>query len=581
MNKINEKRIYRMSFDGIFTKLMTEEIASSLISGRINKIYQPYKNEIILLIRANGKNHKLLLSAHSSYARVQLTQESYDNPNEPPMFCMLLRKHIEGAIIENIYQIGLDRMIAIEVKGRNELGDITYKKLVIEIMGRHSNILLVDKEKNMILDSIKHISFAVNSHRAILPGQPYILPPQQEKLDPFTVQEIDILRKLDFNAGKLDKQLVEHFAGLSPLIAREIIFRSGLANRVTLPKAFIQIMEQIQKGAIQPSITINATKEAFYFLPLENLKGETKTFSSLSDVLDRFYFGKAERDRVKQQASDLERFIQNEKDKNQKKIDKLLSTLESANKAEEYQLLGELLTANMYLLRKGMKEIKVENYYAESGETITILLDPMKSPSENAQKYFSKYQKAKNSIEIVKEQIRLAEAEHEYFDLLQQQLMSASIKDIAEIREELIEEGYIRDRQKKKPKLSNNGKPQLESYFSSDGTEILVGKNNKQNDYLTNKFAGRDEIWLHTKDIPGSHVVIRSKNPEKQTLIEAASLAAYFSKAKLSSSVPVDYTKVRYVKKPAGAKPGFVIYENQQTVYVTPDEEKVLSLKVK
>jgi predicted ribosome quality control (RQC) complex YloA/Tae2 family protein len=570
-----------MSFDGLFTKIMTNEISSTLISGRINKIYQPYKNEIIMLVRANGKNHKLLLSAHPSYARVQITNESYDNPNEPPMFCMLLRKHIEGAIIENIYQIGLDRMICIEVKGRNELGDITYKKLMVEIMGRHSNIILIDKEKNTILDSIKHVSYAVNSYRAILPGQAYVLPPQQEKLNPFQLEDSDILKKLDFNAGKLDKQLVEQFAGLSPLLAREIVFRSGIANRITLPKTFIEIMKHIAEGKIQPAITTNHSKEAFYYLPLAHMKGESKTFDYLSNVLDRFYFGKAERDRVKQQASDLERFIQNEKDKNEKKIEKLIQTLEDAKKAEEYQLFGELLTANMYAFQKGMKEIEVINYYEEDGTSVVIPLDPLKSPSDNAQRYFSKYQKAKNSIEKVKEQIRLAEEEFSYFDSLQQQLMAASIRDIAEIREELVEEGYIRERQKKKNKHSNLGKPQLESYQASDGTEILVGKNNKQNDYLTSKHAGRDEIWLHTKDIPGSHVVIRSKTPDEQTIKEAAILAAYFSKARLSSSVPVDYTKVRYVKKPNGAKPGFVIYDNQQTIYVTPDEEKILALKAK
>jgi predicted ribosome quality control (RQC) complex YloA/Tae2 family protein len=570
-----------MSFDGLFTRIMTNEISSALISGRINKIYQPYKNEIIMLVRANGKNHKLLLSAHPSYARVQITNESYDNPNEPPMFCMLLRKHLEGAIIENIYQIGLDRMICLEVKGRNELGDITYKKLMVEIMGRHSNIILIDKDKNTILDSIKHVSYALNSYRAILPGQEYVLPPQQEKLNPFQLEENDILRRLDFNAGKLDKQLVEQFAGLSPLLAREIVFRSGLANRLTLPKTFIKIMQQISEQEILPAITTNNTKEAFYFFPLEHMKGESKQFDYLSNVLDRFYFGKAERDRVKQQASDLERFIQNEKDKNEKKIEKLFQTLEDAKKAEEYQLFGELLTANMYAFQKGMKEIEVINYYEEDGASVVIPLDPLKSPSDNAQRYFSKYQKAKNSIDKVKEQIRLAEEEFSYFDSLQQQLMAASIRDIAEIREELVEEGYIRERQKKKNKHSNLGKPQLESYQASDGTEILIGKNNKQNDYLTSKHAGRDEIWLHTKDIPGSHVVIRSKTPDEQTIKEAAILAAYFSKARLSGSVPVDYTKVRYVKKPNGAKPGFVIYDNQQTIYVTPDEEKILALKAK
>jgi predicted ribosome quality control (RQC) complex YloA/Tae2 family protein len=570
-----------MSFDGLFTKLMTNEISSTLNSGRINKIYQPFKNEIMMQIRANGKNHKLLLSAHPSYARVQLTNDSYDNPSEPPMFCMLLRKHLEGSIIEKIYQIGLDRMIAIEVKGRNELGDVSYKKLVIEIMGRHSNIVLVDKDKDIILDSIKHVSFAVNSHRAILPGYKYILPPQQEKLDPFELEENEILRKLDFNAGKLDKQLVEQFAGISPLMAREIVYKAGLANRLTLPKTFIEILKQIQQRDIHPSITINNQKEAFYFLPLEHMKGETKYFDRLSDMLDRYYFGKAERDRVKQQANDLERFIQNEKDKNEKKIEKLYSTLEDAKKADQYQLFGELLTANMYSLQRGMKEIEVINYYDENGATVVIPLDPLKTPSDNAQKYFSKYQKAKNSIEIVKNQIRLAEEELLYFESLQQQLMAASIRDIAEIREELVDEGYIRERQKKKNKSPNQGKPILETYRASNGTDILVGKNNKQNDYLTNKLAGRDEIWLHTKDIPGSHVVIRSKEPDDETIKEAATLAAYFSKARLSSSVPVDFTKVRYVKKPNGAKPGFVIYDNQQTIYVTPDEEKILSLKIK
>lgn len=570
-----------MSFDGLFTKLMTNEISSTLLSGRINKIYQPYKNEIIMQIRANGKNHKLLLSAHPSYARVQLTNESHDNPNEPPMFCMLLRKHLEGAIIENIYQIGLDRMIGIEVKGRNELGDISYKKLVIEIMGRHSNIVLIDKEKNIILDSIKHVSYAVNSHRAILPGQSYVLPPQQEKLNPFKIDEDDVVRKIDFNAGKLDKQLVDHFAGISPLFAREIVFRVGLANRITLPKTFIKIMKEIEAENIQPSITVNSQKEAFYFLPLEHMNGEIKPFEQLSHLLDRYYFGKAERDRVKQQANDLERFIQNEKDKNEKKINKLKSTLEDANKADEYQLFGELLTANMYALQKGMKEIEVLNYYDENGATIVIPLDPLKSPSDNAQKYFSKYQKAKNSIEIIKEQIRLAEEELSYFDSLQQQLMAASIKDIAEIREELVDEGYIRERQKRKSKNPKQTKPQLETFIASDGTEILVGKNNKQNDYLTSKLAARDEIWFHTKDIPGSHVVIRSKEPTEEAIKEAATLAAYYSKARLSSSVPVDFTKVRHVKKPNGSKPGFVIYDNQQTIYVTPDEEMVLSLKSK
>ncbi|WHY02322.1 NFACT RNA binding domain-containing protein [Neobacillus sp. DY30] len=570
-----------MSFDGLFTKAMVDELTRTLKGGRINKVHQPYKNEVILTIRANGVNQKLLFSAHPSYARVQLTNEAYENPSEPPMFCMLLRKHIEGYILEDVYQVENDRMIIFEVKGRNEIGDVSYKQLIIEIMGRHSNIVVVDKTRNIILDSVKHVSFAVNSHRAILPGQTYIYPPAQNKQNPFAASTEDILRKIDFNSGKLDKQIVEHFAGTSPLFAKEVIFQSGIANRATLPTAFIQMIQRIKSGELVPSIMATGNKEVFYLFPLEHIKGEVKSFSTLSEMLDRFYFGKAERDRVKQQGNDIERLIINEKEKNEKKIDKLESTLKEAEKADQLQRFGELLTANLYAAKKGMKEILVVNYYDEMGGTVAIPLDPRKTPSENAQKYFSKYQKAKNSISIVIEQIEKAREEVLYFENLLQQVQSASPKDIQEIREELVDGGYIRDRQRRNAKKVNNAKPILDYFLSSDGTELIVGKNNKQNDYLTNKLAARDEIWLHTKDIPGSHVVIRSKEPSEETIHEAANLAAYYSKARNSSSVPVDFTKVRHVKKPSGAKPGFVIYDNQQTVYVTPQEELVLKLKKK
>ncbi|MFL6561881.1 MAG: NFACT family protein, partial [Bacillus sp. (in: firmicutes)] len=425
----------------------------------------------------------------------------------------------------------------------------------------------------------KHVSFAVNSHRAILPGQPYVFPPAQHKQNPFHCDKDDLLRKIDFNAGKIDRQLVEQFAGISPLFAKEVVFQSGLANRTTVPGTFIRMIKKVETGEILPSIITSAGKDSFYLFPLDHLKGEVKTFPSLSEMLDRFYFGKAERDRVKQQGNDIERFIHNEKEKNEKKIDKLRATLTEAERADQYQRFGELLTANLYAAKKGMREIEVLDYYDENGGTIIIPLDPRKSPSENAQKYFSKYQKAKNAVDIVVEQIEKAQVEVIYFDNLLQQVQAASPKDIQEIREELVEGGYIRERQKKKLKKAQNAKPVLDHFISTDGTDIIVGKNNKQNDYLTNKLAARDEIWLHTKDIPGSHVVIRSKEPSDETIQEAAILASYYSKARNSSSVPVDFTRVRFVKKPSGAKPGFVIYDNQQTVYVTPDEELVLKLK--
>ncbi|MDX8343038.1 NFACT family protein [Rossellomorea sp. YZS02] len=566
-----------MSFDGLFTRNMTKELNESLLHGRINKIHQPYKNEIIMIIRANGKNHKVLLSAHPSYSRVQITNENYENPSVPPMFCMLLRKHLEGYIIEGINQVELDRMIIFEVKGRNEIGDISYKQLIIEIMGRHSNIILVDKGRNMILDSIKHISPSMNTHRTVLPGHTYVLPPQQDKKDPLEATKDDVLRALDFNAGKLDKQIVQSFAGISPLYAKEVIHRAGIGNQSTIAESFLSLIHHAKTFDKNPTL-ITGEKETFYWMDLEHLKGEKHTFSSLSELLDRFFYQKAARDRVKQQGNDLERFIRNERDKNINKIEKLKKTLDDAQQADRYQLLGELLTSNLYAVERGMTEVSVVNYYDENGESITIPLNPQKSPSDNAQNYFSRYQKAKNAITIVHEQIEKAQEEIVYLEQLLQQLESASTKDVEEIREELEEEGYLRARkQTKKRKL--NSKPVLEQYTSSDGTQILVGKNNKQNDYLTSRVAGREEIWLHTKDIPGSHVVIKNPNPSEQTIKEAANIAAYFSKARESSSVPVDFTEVKQVKKPKGAKPGFVIYDGQQTVYVTPDLDLVRALR--
>lgn len=568
-----------MAFDGLFTRAITHEIENSLYTGRISKIYQPSKYEILLHIRANGKNQKLILSSHPTYARMHLTNQNYDSPAIPPMFCMLLRKHLEGGFIEKIEQIDLERIIQITVRSRNEIGDESLKTLVIEIMGRHSNIILLDTKTNVILDSLKHVSLAVNRHRTVYAGAEYIAPPAQHKINPLQIETNDeFIRPLDFLSGNMDKQLVGTFTGISPLFAKEVVKKAGMVNEKALADAFFSIQKPLLTHTYSPTMTTSNGKEFFYLFPLAHLQGENKTFSSVSELLDRFFFGKAERDRVKQQAHDLERFMQNEKNKNEKKLIKLEKTLQDAGKADKYQLFGELLTANMYALKKGDKDIEVVNYYDENGGTVKIALDPLKTPSENAQRYFQKYQKAKNSVVVVEEQIEKTNEEILYFDSLLQQMEAASSKDIEEIREELAEEGYMRNRKTKNGKKKPT-KPVLDKYLATDGTEIFVGKNNKQNDYLTTKFARRDEIWLHTKDIPGSHVVIRSLEPAEETLLEAAKIAAYYSKAKESSSVPVDFTKIRHVKKPSGAKLGFVTYDNQQTVYVTPDADTVMKLK--
>ncbi|HEU5138480.1 MAG TPA: NFACT RNA binding domain-containing protein [Bacillales bacterium] len=568
-----------MSFDGVVTRAVVHEL-QALSGGRTSKIYQPQATELIFQIRAGGKNHRLLVSAHPQFARIQLTKESYENPKTPPMFCMFLRKHLEGSIVESIQQFDLERVVMIDFKTTDEIGDITYKRMIVEIMGRHSNIILLDRDKHMILDSIKHIPPSINRYRTVLPGQDYVAPPPQNKINPLTVDEETLLRKVDFNSGRLDKQLVSIFTGFSPLVAKEIIHRAGLANSDTLTKAFFGMQAELKANDYHPQMaTTSQGKEFFSAVELSHLDGEKKSFVSIGEMLDRYYYGKAERDRVRQQAHDLEKLLQNERNKNKKKIKKLEKTLDDADKAQRYQLYGELLTAHMHEVNRGDEEAEVMNYYDENGGTVTIPLDAQKTPSENAQRYFQKYNKAKNSVAVVKKQIRKAKREIIYFDGLLQQMESAAPKDVAEIREELEEEGYLKRRQTKRNKKKKNTKPQLEIYRSTEGIEILVGKNNKQNEYLTNRLANANDTWLHTKDIPGSHVVIRNREFNETTLHEAANLASYFSKSKYSSSVPVDYTLIRYVRKPNGAKPGYVIYDNQQTLFVTPDEEMVRKLK--
>ncbi|HWK22206.1 MAG TPA: NFACT RNA binding domain-containing protein [Ureibacillus sp.] len=559
-----------MAFDGLFTFAMSKEL-KKLETGRITKIHQPNALEIVLHIRANGENFKLLSSIHPSYARVHLTQQPIDNPSEPPMFCMLLRKHIEGGFIHTIVTDPFERVITFNIESKNEIGDQVFRKLTLEIMGRHSNIILTDTANNKIIDSLKHLPPSINSYRTVLPGQVYIAPPEQDKTNPLTVSDDEI--KNFFTEETSTKEIVEHFKGFSSTHANELLFR--LKGKDTV-HSFRSFLDEIVNSAHPTYMEVD---RKIYFSPtkLTHLEGLETHYENLSLLLDRTFFARAERDRVKQQAGDLERWLQNELNKLKLKIKKLHKDLENASKLDKFQLYGELLMANLYLFEKGMKEVTVSNYYSETEEQITIPLSERKTPVENAQSYYSKYNKAKNALIKVKDQIEKTEKEIEYFEMLMAQVNQASPADIEEIREELAEQGYLRMRASKKKKKPT--KPSPESFVSSSGIEISVGKNNKQNDYLTFKLAKRSDIWLHTKDIPGSHVVIHSNEPDETTLLEAATLSAYFSKARDSSSVPVDYTEIRQVKKPNGAKPGFVIYFEQKTLYVTPDEALVMKLK--
>ncbi|MEK5231062.1 NFACT RNA binding domain-containing protein [Lysinibacillus sp. FSL K6-0232] len=561
-----------MAFDGLFTYAVTADL-QQLVTGRITKIHQPNAQEVVLHIRANGKNHKLLFSIHSSYARVHLTEQTIDNPAEPPMFCMLLRKHLEGGFIASIKQHDFDRIIIVEIASKNEIGDPIVREIHAEIMGRHSNLLLIDQEQGKIIDSLKHLPPSVNSFRTVLPGQPYIAPPAQHKWNPLTVADDELA--IFFAEPKNAKEIVAQFAGFSPLHAEELLYRLTSAQNATV--CFREFMTSFANGGAKPMYVLANGKTYFSPIDLTHLQGEVSLYPNVHALLDRVFFARAERDRVKQQAGDLERWLHNEIEKLALKTKKLTKDYERASKLDQFQLYGELLMANIYAFEKGATAVTVTNYYSETGEEITIPVSERKTPIENAQSYYTKYTKAKNALVMVQEQLEKTKEEIAYLEMLAQQVQQASPGDIEEIREELAEQGYLKLRHAKKKK--KQAKPEPERYLSSTGIAISVGKNNKQNDMLTFKLAKRTEIWLHTKDIPGSHVVIHSSEPDETTLREAATLAAYFSKARDSSSVPVDYTEIRQVKKPNGAKPGFVIYFEQKTLYIDPDEAVVLQLK--
>ncbi len=566
-----------MPFDGIVTRAVTNELNSKITPGKITKIYQPTLTELVFTIRSHGENHTLLLSIHPVYARLHLTGDSYKNPKEPSMFCMLLRKHLSGAVVESIDQYGMERIVTFSIQARNEIGDMTTKKLVIELMGKHSNVMLVDGEKGHILDSLKHVSVSQNRYRTIQPGHDYKLPPSQDKLNLLDIDKGTFIRKLDFNAGKMDAQIVQTLIGVSPLIAKEIVHQAKLGSSETYKTRFEAIQELIQNNSYTPTI-YRYKKEDFHVIPISFLDAQEEMFSDTNQMLDSFYSGKAERDRVKQQAKDLYQFIKNEKDKNQRKLKKHEKTIKKAEGADYYQRLGELLTANMHQVKQGDQTATVIDYYDPEQNEMIIELNPNKTPSENAQGFFKTYQKLKTSMKKVKQEIKKANNEIAYLEQLLQQIDSAREADIEEIRDELRDEGYLK-RQRQGKKKKKQVKPEPEKFTATDGTPILVGKNNKQNEYVTMKLAHRDDVWLHTKDIPGSHVIIRDRDPSEDTLFEAAQLSAYFSKSQQSSSVPVDYTKIRHVKKPNGAKPGYVTYDNQKTLFVTPDKTIVEKLK--
>ena len=551
-----------MSFDGFFLHHMVEELRTELLNGRIQKINQPFDQELVLQIRSNRKSHRLLLSAHPVFGRIQLTESTFENPAQPSTFIMVLRKYLQGAVIESIEQIENDRIVEITVSNKNEIGDHIQATLIIEIMGKHSNILLVDKSSHKILEVIKHIGFSQNSYRTLLPGATYIAPPSTEALNPFMVKDeklFEILQTQELTA----KNLQNLFQGLGRDTATELE-RQLLNDKLA---TFRNFFGQETKPCL--------TDKSFSCVPFSSKTAEN--FDSLSQLLDIYYKDKAERDRVKQQASELIRRVENELQKNRQKLKKQEKELLATENAEEFRQKGELLTTFLHQVPNDQDQVILENYY--TNQPITIALDKALTPNQNAQRYFKRYQKLKEAVKYLTDLIEETKATILYLESVETVLNQAGLDEIAEIREELIQTGFIRRRQREK--IQKRQKP--EQYLASDGkTIIFVGRNNLQNEELTFKMARKEELWFHAKDIPGSHVVISGNlNPTDEVKTDAAELAAYFSKGRLSNLVQVDMIEVKKLNKPTGGKPGFVTYTGQKTLRVTPDPEKIQSMKIK
>ncbi|HGR9359113.1 TPA: Rqc2 family fibronectin-binding protein PavA [Streptococcus pneumoniae] len=549
-----------MSFDGFFLHHIVEELRSELVNGRIQKINQPFEQELVLQIRSNRQSHRLLLSAHPVFGRIQLTQTTFENPAQPSTFIMVLRKYLQGALIESIEQVENDRIVEITVSNKNEIGDHIQATLIIEIMGKHSNILLVDKSSHKILEVIKHVGFSQNSYRTLLPGSTYIAPPSTESLNPFTIKDeklFEILQTQELTA----KNLQSLFQGLGRDTANELE-RILVSEKLS---AFRNFFNQENKPCL--------TETSFSPVPFANQVGEP--FANLSDLLDTYYKDKAERDRVKQQASELIRRVENELQKNRHKLKKQEKELLATDKAEEFRQKGELLTTFLHQVPNDQDQVILDNYY--TNQPIMIALDKALTPNQNAQRYFKRYQKLKEAVKYLTDLIEETKATILYLESVETVLNQAGLEEIAEIREELIQTGFIRRRQREKIQK----RKKLEQYLASDGkTIIYVGRNNLQNEELTFKMARKEELWFHAKDIPGSHVVISGNlDPSDAVKTDAAELAAYFSQGRLSNLVQVDMIEVKKLNKPTGGKPGFVTYTGQKTLRVTPDSKKIASMK--
>lgn len=561
-----------MSMDGIALGAVIAEL-QTLIGGKIDKVQQPEKDLLLFVVRASSGTHRLLVSTHSENGRLQLTCQSYDNPTQAIAFCMLLRRRLTGGRICSISQIGTDRVCEIVILARNELFDEVSLKLVIELTGKHGNLILLE-QSGCIVDCVRRVSAGETSSRILLPGFPYEPIPAQEKLDPFTAEpeQFDPI----FSSADPVRALMNSFGGISKQSA------TALLSACPTPAALAGLFRQMKEGRYQPSLAYNADGEPVAALPFEpvGMFARVEAFERMSDALDRYY---ADRDaivRIRRHGSDLRKVVSNALSRAQNKYAAFQEAIAQTGQYEEARVNGELTLANLHLFRPGASELIVDDYFADPPAKRVIPLDSALSAQENAKKFFKQYRKGKLGKAYAESQVEGLAQEIAYLEGQLENIEKCdTLYELYEIKDELIREKYLRPEKARAQKPGNKSSAPMR-FVSSDGIAVLIGKNNRQNDALTLQTARSDNFWLHAKNIPGSHVIIDFEGePPEQTLKEAAALAAYYSQARLSSGVPVDYTPRKFVKKPSGARPGMVVYSTNRTLYVTPDPALIQKLK--
>lgn len=577
-----------MSMDGLSLYSAMNELNKRLAGGKIDKIQQTDKEELLLMVRSLGQTYRLLINASAADNRVQLTELKKQAPSEAPMFCMLLRKRIAGGKIVRFEQERLDRVLKIIIETYNDLGDLSVFALYCELMGKHSNIILAN-EKGVIVDAIKHVGLGMSSVRFVMPGLEYSAPPAQDKQDPSKASADDFSMAMCMVGMSIAKALSNAFFGLSPAVAAQLVARYtdktectqlSEAERKELAERLAAFYADMAQGKEKASAVLNALGETEAVYPFAISGSGIKLYDSIGEALDSLYINSDRREWAKRHGASARKVLQNNIERCEKKLALYADALNSGEQMEKCRLYGELLTANLHSLKSGTDTAAVDNYYADPVDRIAIPLDRQLTPGENAQRYYKKYQKLKAARDMAIVQREQTLSELNYLEGQLDNLTKCTAEnELSELIEELKDQGYIkRDKGgKKKMKLAAS-KPM--HFVSSTGTDIYVGKNNRQNDELTLRFASPNDIWMHAKNIPGSHVIVKgASEQDTATMTEAALLAAYYSRARGSENVAVDYTPRKYVKKPAGAKPGMVIYTTNKTAYVTPSEEAVAGLK--